>query len=373
MGSTIPFLLNGGRVKDLYHWVALALAPGVGSVLFKRLTQTFGSAERVFTAPATKLARVEGIGPKVVESLKRFDWKPMVEKELRSVEKIGARLLTWEDEEYPSNLKNIYDPPPLLYILGFLLPQDQVAVAVVGSRYPTTYGRAAAERISMGLSRQGVTVVSGLARGVDSCAHRGALSAGGRTIGVLGCGIDITYPPENQELFDRVAAQGAIVSEFPLGTPPDSDHFPIRNRVISGLSLGVAVVEATLRSGSLITARFALEQGRDVYAIPGNVDSARSEGTNRLIKEGAKLVTRPEDILEEILPHQQSAPQQAPRQPQLSEEETKVFSVLSREPIHIDEVIARSILSSARVSAILLSLELAGHIKQFPGMRFARA
>jgi len=225
----------------------------------------------------------------------------------------------------------------------------------------------------MGLSRQGVTVVSGLARGVDSCAHRGALSAGGRTIGVLGCGINITYPPENQELFDRVAAQGAIVSEFPLGTPPDSDHFPIRNRVISGLSLGVAVVEATLRSGSLITARFALEQGRDVYAIPGNVDSARSEGTNRLIKEGAKLVTRPEDILEEILPHQQSAPQQAPRQPQLSEEETKVFSVLSREPIHIDEVIARSMLPSARVSAILLSLELAGHIKQFPGMRFARA
>lgn len=359
-------------MQDLYHWVALSLAPGVGSVLFKRLTESFGSPEGVFKAPPTKLARVEGIGPKVVESLRRFDWKSRVEKELRSAEKIGARIVTWEDEEYPSNLKNIYDPPPLLYMLGSLLPQDQVAVAVVGSRNPTTYGRAAAERISMGLSGRGVTVVSGLARGVDSCAHRGALSAGGRTIGVLGCGIDITYPPENRELFHRVAAQGAVLSEFPVGTPPDSDHFPIRNRIISGLSLGVAVVEATLRSGSLITARFALDQNRDVYAVPGNVDSARSEGTNRLIKEGAKLVTRAEDILEEILPHQEAAPQEAPRQPQLSEEETRVFSVLSRDPIHIDEVIAKSTLTSAKVSAILLSLELAGHIQQCPGMRFAK-
>jgi len=359
-------------VEDLYHWVALSLAPGVGSVLFKRLTQTFGSPEKVLKAPPTKLARVEGIGPKVVESLRKFDWKPRVEKELRSAGKIGARIVTWEDEEYPPNLKNIYDPPPLLYILGSLLPQDQLAVAVVGSRYPTTYGKAAAERISMGLSGRGVTVVSGLARGLDSCAHQGALSAGGRTIGVLGCGIDITYPPENRELFRRVAAQGAVLSEFPLGTPPDSDHFPIRNRIISGLSLGVAVVEATLRSGSLITARFALDQGRDVYAVPGNVDSARSEGTNRLIKEGAKLVTRAEDILEEILPYQEPSPREAPRQPQLSEEETRVFSALSREPIHIDEVIAQSTLSSARVSAILLSLELAGHIRQFPGLRFCR-
>jgi DNA processing protein len=362
-----------GDVQDLFHWVALSMAPGVGSVLFKRLIQAFGSPEGVFKASPRKLAQVEGIGPKVVGSLGKFDWKHRVEKELRSSQKIGARLVTWEDEEYPTNLKQIYDPPPVLYLLGSLSRRDQVAVAVVGSRYPTTYGKLAAERIAMGLGGRGITVVSGLARGVDSCAHRGALSGGGRTIGVLGCGIDIIYPSENRELFDQVAAQGAVLTEFPLGTPPDSDHFPIRNRVISGLSLGVAVVEATRRSGSLITARFALEQGRDVYAVPGNVDSARSEGTNRLIKEGAKLVTRAEDILEEILPLREQAPLEAPQPPKLSEEETKVFSVLSREPRHIDEVISKSAFSSAKVSAILLALELAGHIKQLPGMRFAKA
>jgi len=360
-------------VQNLYYWVALSLAPGVGSILFKRLTKKFGSPEGVFKASSKELARVEGVGPKVVESLRKFHWKQRVEKELRGAEKIGARIITWEEEEYPFILKQIYDPPPLLYVLGCLSRQDQLAVAVVGSRHPTTYGQAAAERIAMGLVRGGVTVVSGLARGVDSYAHRGALTAGGRTIGVLGCGIDIIYPPENRELFDLVAMQGAILSEFPLGTPPDSDHFPIRNRVISGLCLGVAVVEATLRSGSLITARFALEQGRDVYAVPGNVDSARSAGTNRLIKEGAKLVTRAEDILEEILPLQGPLTLEAPAPPKLCEEEAKVFSVLNHEARHIDEVIARCAFPSAKVSAILLALELAGHVKQLPGKRFAKA
>ncbi len=360
-------------MSDLYHWVALSMAPGVGSVLFKRLISAFGNPEGALKASAKDLKRIEGIGPKVAASLRRFDWKPMVEKELRSVEKIGVKLVTWEDEKYPFSLKHIYDPPPLLYVLGSLRRKDEVAVAVVGSRHPTSYGQAAAERIAMGLSRRGVTVVSGLARGVDTAAHRGAIAGGGRTIGVLGCGIDIIYPPENRALYDSVASQGAVISEFPLGTPPESDHFPIRNRVISGLSRGVAVVEATLRSGSLITARFALDQGRDVYAVPGNVDSARSEGTNRLIKDGAKLVTQAEDILEEILHLPESQPAEALPLPNLSEEEAKVFSVLGRESIHIDQVISRSAFSSPKVAAILLSLELAGHIKQLPGMRFAKA
>ena len=360
-------------MKDLYHWVALSMAPGVGSVLFKRLIDSFGSPEEVFKASSKALGRVEGIGPKVASSLRRFDWQENVKKELRLAERTGVTLMGWEDEGYPANLKQIYDPPPLLYILGRLKEEDRLAVAVVGSRYPSTYGKMAAERIAMGLSQRGVTIVSGLARGIDSSAHRGALSAGGRTIGVLGCGIDIIYPPENQELYNRVAVQGAVLSEFPLGTPPEGDHFPIRNRVISGLSLGVAVVEATLRSGSLITARFALDQGRDVYAVPGNVDSARSEGTNRLIKEGAKLVTQAEDILEELLPMKGRPLPAVPPQPKLAGDEATVFTILGREAMHIDQVIAQSALPSAKISATLLSLELAGHIKQLPGKRFLRA
>ncbi len=359
-------------MKDLYHWVALSMAPGVGSVLFRRLVEACGSPGEVFKASRKDLTQVEGIGPKVAASLRRFDWKQRVDQELQGLGKMGARILTWDQEEYPSRLKQIYDPPPLLYLLGSSVPEDGIAVAVVGSRYPTQYGKAAAERIARGLSQQRVTVISGLARGVDSCAHRSALSAGGRTIAVLGCGLDIIYPPENKELFDRVAAGGAILSEFPLGTPPDSDHFPIRNRVISGLSLGIVVVEATLRSGSLITARFALEQGREVFAVPGNVDSARSAGTNRLIREGAKLVMRAEDILEEILPPLQRTTPELPVQPQISEEENRVFSVLGREPMHIDQVIAKSALPSSKVSALLLALELAGHVKQLPGMRFVK-
>lgn len=359
--------------KDLYYWVALSMAPGVGCVLFKRLIEAFGSPAGVFQASPRDLERVEGIGPKVVTSLKRFGWKELVDRELRSLEKMGARLVTFADEEYPPSLKQIYDPPPLLYVLGSLKPQDQTAVAVVGSRYPTAYGKSFAERIGIGLSQRGIAVVSGLARGVDSAGHRGALAAGGRTIGVLGCGIDLIYPPENQKLFEEVIAHGAVISEFPLGTPPESDHFPIRNRVISGISLGVVVVEATLRSGSLITARFALEQGREVFAVPGNVDSARSAGTNRLIRQGAKLVTGTEDILEEIaFPSPLESPESKP-QPKLTEGEARIFSILGPEAKHIDQLITQSAFSSGQVSALLLSLELAGHIKQLPGMRFIKA
>jgi DNA processing protein len=365
-------LFNGEQVGDLYHWVALSLAPGIGCVLFKRLVEAFGSPAGALQASPKDLSRIEGLGPKVLSSLRRYDWKSAAEKELRFLEKVGGRILTWEDEEYPPNLKAIYDPPPVLYLLGRIDPSDRSAVAVVGSRYPTTYGRTAAEKIAFGLGKFGITVVSGLARGVDSAAHQGALASGGRTLGVLGCGIDLIYPPENRDLFRQVAGQGAVLSEFPLETPPDSDHFPIRNRLISGISLGVVVVEATLRSGSLITARFALDQGREVYALPGNADSARSEGTNRLIKQGAKLVITAEDIVEEILPHLRKAPLPRPLPPRLSAEEEKIYAVLERQALHIDAIAARSGWPVARVSAILLSLELAGHAKQLPGMRFLK-
>ncbi|MBI4495940.1 MAG: DNA-protecting protein DprA [Deltaproteobacteria bacterium] len=358
-------------MKDLTHWLALALAPGVGSILFKRLLEAFGSPREALRASFRELKQVDGIGPKVAAGIRRFDWEPRVEKELREAERAGVHLITWEDGAYPLLLKEIYDPPPLLYVSGSVLAQDGLAVAVVGSRNPTSYGQAAAERLARDLGRRGATVVSGLARGIDSCAHRGALSGGGRTIGVLGCGIDVVYPPENEELYAQVAAQGAVISEFPLGTPPESDHFPIRNRVISGLSRGVAVVEATLHSGSLITAHLALDQGREVYAVPGNVDSARSQGTNRLIKEGARLVSGADDILEDLRPSTRE-PLVQPPPPCLSEEENRVLSALSWEAVHIDQVIAKSGLPSPRVSALLLSLELNGHVRQFPGKRFAR-
>lgn len=348
------------------------MAPGVGAVLFRRLLEAFGRPERVFQVQPRDLERVEGIGPKVAASLRRFDWGAQVEKEIRAAEGKGVQMLTWEDPEYPGNLKQIYDPPPLLYVRGSLSPQDARAIAVVGSRHPTLYGQAAAERIARGLSRRNITVVSGLARGIDSCAHRGALAGGGRTLAVLGCGADVVYPPENRDLFEQIAAKGAVLSEFPLGTPPDRDHFPTRNRLISGLSLGVAVVEATLRSGSLITARFALEQGRDVFAVPGNVDSLRSAGTNRLIKQGAKLVSRAEDIEEEIFPVRDWRPPENPPVPPLTEDEEQVFSVLGSEFQHIDAITAQTSLGTAQVARILLSLELAGHVKQVPGMRFAR-
>jgi DNA processing protein len=348
------------------------MAPGVGCVLFKRLVDAFGSPAAALGAPLKEWERIEGVGPKVISSFRRYNWKSTAEKELGALEKAGGRILTWEDGEYPPNLKEIFDPPPVLYIRGRIAPQDRRAVGVVGSRYPTTYGKTAAEKIAFGLAKLGITVVSGLARGVDSSAHGGALAGGGRTIGVLGCGIDLVYPPENRDLFRQAAAQGAVLSEFPLKTPPDSDHFPIRNRIISGISLGVVVVEATLRSGSLITARFALDQGREVYALPGNVDSARSEGTNRLIKQGAKLVMTAEDIVEEILPHLRQTPEPEPPQPALSADEGKVLAALDREARHIDAVALRTGLPVARVSPLLLSLELAGHVKQLPGMRFLR-
>lgn len=360
--------------QGLYHKLALYLAPGVGSIIYKRLVQTFGHAELVFRASFHELKRIEGVGAKIAEDLKKFSWQPIVEKELNLAEKMGVKIISWDNPEYPPNLKEIYDPPPILYVWGKILAPDQKAIAVVGSRNPTTYGKAAAERIALGLSRVGITVISGLARGVDSCAHRGALKGGGRTIGVLGCGLNIIYPPENKELYEQMAKQGAVITEFPFNTPPDKDHFPIRNRLISGMALGVAVVEATLRSGSLITARFALEQGREVFAVPGNIDSPRSEGTNRLIKEGAKLVLRAEDIIEELIPLASVAgPPEIPAEPNLTVEEKKIYAILSSQPLHIDQVSARTEMPSAKVLAILLSLELAGHVKQLPGMNFIRA
>ena len=287
--------------QELTYWLALKWVEGVGHVTFKTLVQTFGSPQEVFDAPLSSLRNMEGIGQKTASHIKSFSKWQQVEHELALTHKHHVSIITYGDPLYPKNLLNIYDFPPFLYVKG-TLREDDICIAVVGSRLASTYGRFSTERLCRELALKGVTIVSGLARGIDTAAHKGCLAAKGRTIAVLGCGMDIIYPKENKDLFEKIPLQGAIITEFPFGTPPNGPNFPARNRIISGLSLGVVVVEASYRSGSLITARVALEQGREVFAVPGSIDADGSKGTNKLIKDGAKLIESADDILEEILP-----------------------------------------------------------------------
>jgi DNA processing protein len=286
-----------------------------------------------------------------------------------------VRVLTWAEPEYPDNLRQIHDPPPFFYIKGGFLPQDRLAIALVGSRAASAYGREVTRELAAGLAERGVTIVSGLARGIDAEAHTATLAVKGRTVAVLGSGLDIIYPSEHKSLAEAIAAGGAVVSEFGMGTKPEAVNFPYRNRVISGLALGTVVVEATERSGSLITAQCALDQGREVFAVPGNVGASRSRGTNRLIKEGAKLVENIEDILSEIAPALQRQEKLAPQFPStpLAEDEEKIFHLLAGEQVHVDVLIARSGLSPARALEVLLGLELKGLVTQLPGKYFAPA
>ncbi len=359
-----------------YYWIALNAVPGVGSILMKRLLERFHSPKAVFQASLKELIEVEGLGEKVASEIRKGPAEEMVRRELTLAEKVGAKVLTMEDEEYPARLRTLYDPPAVLYIRGSLKKEDELAVSIVGSRKTDPYGRWVTERISRQLARHGVTIVSGLARGIDAVAHWGAISEGGRTIAVLGCGVDVVYPRENRNLFQKVIDHGAILSEFPMGSPPEGSHFPKRNRIISGLSLGVVVVQAGPDSGSLITANYALEQGREVFAIPGNVGADGSRGTNRLIKQGAKLVESSDDILEEILPQwqreQERIEEVRPKGPELSEEEGILYGVLSESPLHIDEIIRETRFEPGTVSSLLLNLELKGLIHQWPGKCFSK-
>lgn len=360
-------------MDDRFYWLALNAIPGFGPVLIKALLDRFGHPKRIFEASRRELARVDGIGERLAGMIKETDIQGKAHRELKLIEKLNASIVTIKDPSYPNNLRQIYDSPPLLYVRGNLQPRDDFAVSMVGSRLASNYGRMITERIAGDLARHGVTIVSGMARGIDSASHRGALSVGGRTIAVLGCGIDIVYPRENRHLFEEIMAHGAVISEFPMSTPPEGVNFPRRNRIISGLSLGVVIVQATSRSGSLITARLALEQNRDVFAVPGNIGMAGSQGTNRLIKQGAKLVESAEDILEEVLPrfrHQWSASED--RDLSLEEEEERVFCLLEDEPMHIDSIIAQTRMSASRVSTILLQLELRGLVQQLSGKRFVK-
>ena len=362
--------------EEVFYWLALSLTPGIGSTLMRRLLDRFNTPEAVFHAPMKELSKIEGLGEKVAQEIRKGPLEKAVERELSLLREVGGRVITLKDEEYPTRLKDIYDPPALLYVRGELKKEDEFAISIVGSRKTTPYGRWFTEKVSQELARHGVTIVSGMARGIDSLAHWGAISGGGRTIAVLGCGVDVIYPSENRNLFAKMIDRGAILSEFPMGSPPEGGHFPRRNRIISGLSLGVVVIQASEKSGSLITAGYALEQGREVFAVPGNVGTESSRGTHRLIKEGAKLVESSEDILEEILPQWRGERETTPKveipRPDLTEEEKVLYEFLSETPLHIDVMIRESRMDPGKVSSLLLNLELKGMVSQWPGKCFSR-
>jgi DNA processing protein len=350
----------------------------VGALIFRRLLERFGSAREILAAPAPALREVEGVGPKVAAALqaaRSLDVGPIRKR----ADELGVRMIPASSPDFPISLNSIHDPPILLYVKGTLLKTDMLAIAVVGARRCSVYGQGQAERLASGLARRGFTVVSGLARGIDVAAHRGALRAKGRTIAVLGCGLARVYPPEHKEMAERIAESGALVSELPLAAAPQREVFPARNRLISGLSLGVVVVEAARNSGSLITARHAMEQGREVFAVPGQVDSPLNRGTHLLIKDGATLVEEVDDIIRELGPlaqtivDEEGATYDDPRTLNLNEREARVFSQLSSTPQTIDDLVLALKRPPAEVGSTLTVLEIKGMVKQLTGKRFVRA
>lgn len=363
--------------EDRIAWLTLKLIPGLGNRSVLRLINHFGSPSAVLRASAKAIAVVPGLRDKAKQAVQKKETIRPPESEFRRLQKEQIRLLCLNDADYPSNLKEIPDPPAVLFTKGTIEARDLVSVSVVGSRAASPVGMAFTERLCMDLSQYGVTIVSGLAVGIDSAAHRGALRGKGRTLAVLGCGIDIEYPRINTALREQITGSGALFSEFPLETLPAPGNFPMRNRIISGLSLGVVVVEAAHRSGSLITARLALEQGREVFAVPGLARHYRSIGPHRLLKQGAKLVESAEDVLEEIRPlirssGKLSATPKSTLKVKLSVDETNLLKALDRHPRHIDEICRGLQLPIAGVMVILLNLELKGCVQQLPGKYFIR-
>lgn len=359
-----------------FSWIALRAVDGVGPVLFRRLLERFETPAAVLSAVPSALGAVRGVTPQIVAAIAAAECRLFAEAECRRIEQAGVRLLTFLDADYPRRLFEIGDPPPLLYLRG-IVPAWDPAVAVVGARRATREGIKNAQRLSSELSAAGVTVVSGLARGIDTAAHRGALVDGGATVAVLGCGLDVDYPPENRQLAEQISRSGCILSEFPLGTQPLAEHFPRRNRIISGLSRGVLVVEAVEKSGSLITARYALDQGREVMAVPGPISSPACRGSNRLIKDGAQLVDSVSDILEacRISLQRQNLPlfeQQSVRpRHDLTPREAAVYELIAQGPRHLDEITQALELTAGEVSAMVLGLELKGLLQQLPGSYYS--
>lgn len=366
--------------EDLRDLLCLTMVPGVGPHTSRSLLERFGAAAKVLDASVASLKDVPGVGPKLAEKIAKARRNHDADGELELCRRGNVRILPRGDASYPPSLGDIPDPPVLLYMDGTYEARDQLAIALVGSRRCTPYGMRVAERLASALARVGLTVISGLARGIDAAAHRGALKVGGRTIGVMANGLSQVYPPEHEELARQVAASGAVLSEMPMGQGPLAGLFPQRNRIISGLCLGVVVVEATPRSGSLSTAHHAMEQNREVFAVPGPVDSLSSQGCHRLIRDGARLVETVDDILEElgplvreVRPSTEEGPVRHPAELSLSDQERSILGRLDDRPAGIDELIGRTGLVSSQVLATLSVLEMRRLVRRLPGHLFVRA
>ena len=374
---------------DIEKWLKLIRADSVGPVTFAKLIKHFGSTDCALGASVSELAEVDGIGFKTAEQIAATCDKFNTSAELELARKLGVWLINLDDERYPSLLKRIYDPPPVLYIKGSLTASDNLAISIVGSRRCSLYGQEQSSQFAHFLSSAGFTICSGMARGIDTAAHQGALSASGRTIAVQGCGLANIFPPENKKLFELIADSGACISELPLRYEPLPENFPPRNRIIAGLSLGTIVVEAAPNSGALITAGAALENNREVMAVPGKIDSPLSRGAHQLIKQGAKLVESVEDVMEalgyigeRLQSHVTVAAAKASEriekplfdvsQLNLSVDEKTIYDCLSKEPLHIEQIIAGTNLTPGGINAGLISLRLKGLIRQLPGSLFLR-
>ncbi|MCS1407199.1 MAG: DNA processing protein DprA [Verrucomicrobia subdivision 3 bacterium] len=352
--------------------IALNMLEKVGPITVRRLLEKFASPEKILAASQQSLLRIPGVGADTAASIARWETQIDLKKELSHCKSFGCHIVTQLDLTYPSALRNIYDPPIVLYVRGSLEERDQTSIALVGSRMTTHYGRETTRKLAYQLGMAGVTVVSGGARGIDSSAHQGALSAKGRTICVLGNGINITYPSENRELFEQVSSNGAVITQFPFNRQADRQTFPIRNRIIAGMTLGTAVVEANVNSGALITANMANDYGRLVFAVPGPIHSPRSKGCHQLIKNGAKLCESVDDILTEfeyLFPAANPLEQSASAIP-LSDSEQTLYDMIRQEDIHVDELVRMSGLTISTVSVALLQLEMKRLIKQRPGNHY---
>jgi DNA processing protein len=351
------------------YFVAFSLVKGIGSVRFRCLLDYFGQADIAWNASAEDLHHA-GLSKKIIQNLLEVRSNISVDKVWERIQDLGITIITWDDECYPRRLLEIDQPPPVLYVRGEIHPEDAWSVAVVGTRRVSAYGRQIAEDVAITLARNGITVISGLARGVDAIAHQAAVNVGGRSIAIMGNGVDRIYPPENRKLAEQIISKGALVSDYPPGTPPEASNFPPRNRIISGLSMAVVVIEAGDTSGALITASFAADQGREVFAVPGNITAPQSKGTNRLIYNGAIPLLDPRDILEVLQLTMVSQQQEARVILPSDALEAQLYTAIGNEPLHVDEIRARTNLPIEQVTSTLALMELKGMVRQVGGMQY---